>query len=1042
MAGIICGKLDVTKLPQDELITINNQTWLSADVEEKFYIVNNEPRVVIKFSNACLATVCDDQQDINPSLAQQTGARRVADESVPSEGGSSQDQTRSLPSEVNSSDQEVQQARNAVDVNNINIYSWYGAAVKPASAVIPMKSNIKTYGPYVSSNFSNSYGGTQVEVNTELCPWVFGSIQAMNTAGSSLVESAAIGLVKAETGSVTIPGLPLSNFSLLGMALNNNGPTLSSLNFGFGSSGITTQYEFRTYTPKFGGLNRHVIDKLKSINKNRVEQLRFLRTNQITLNKISRKIKNVENPPRDNNKPGGTLQRVMVGEIYDWAQTGNSSYTQCSIVGIDTLRKSVGEMVYDYDKKAYVSLDALYSPVSKYGDGELPRYANYDNKDNTNIKHKNSTDLAQPPFAIEEDPNSQQDPFISGLNQNNLDISQPYLDPLTNSFGSQQHHHDGAGTGHNIDLVGRESNVLEDGMITNFYDLDDEKRYSADYRFLGMRGPILLHSWGYDTEGKPIPNSSDNDNDTKAGIFKKDYLKDQFLKDWLGKPATWPVAPVDFRFDRKRGVWVSPPGYKVVVAKLDESLEPYGQAKATLINEDVENGKRFGNDLYSKEGEKVTQDSGKIKVVDRIGAKYKKNTKVYCYYDTYNSEYLALNTTTETSVRFRLIDFCQGSPATPDYSDFSSDANWATFAGYGDKFPNNHILGVRINCNGDTIDINNKVISSSELEQAIGAVLNPLPPSENTEDVIKPEDVFINLLDTCGNHGPAYAFYNNFNTWKFRASTGFGLLTSRPSGTEIYNCGLGENSTQCQQLNEKFDTYDIVFLDGYARFVECTLTQKLYARALSDIVQCTGDEYKMSNLEGNAAATIDHFYGSSPNGKYPSFYKSSLQELPFRVFDPFKNTSINSDASESPFVDLGVGDKVLAIFDEKRKKYIIYNGESQKEKIPIIITAELYRQLDPTDQTAWIVIDGGYEGEPQAWSSHPGVEKDPVPKLLKRADNPMGYGGLAGHLATVQRFHIKSPENGSNYKYMVIGTGVKPKLKTGGTGSGTGGTTN
>jgi hypothetical protein len=48
-----------------------------------------------------------------------------------------------------------------------------------------------------------------------------------------------------------------------------------------------------------------------------------------------------------------------------------------------------------------------------------------------------------------------------------------------------------------------------------------------------MRGPLVLHAWGYDTYGKPIPNEIDTVEDTEAGNFHKEYngdgLKDRFL---------------------------------------------------------------------------------------------------------------------------------------------------------------------------------------------------------------------------------------------------------------------------------------------------------------------------------------------------------------------------------------------------------------------------------------------------------------------------------------------------------------------------------
>ena len=68
MAGINCGKLDLRGLSQDEIVQIGNNTWLKIEVDEKVYLVNNDPHAVIRFCNMCTATVCDDQQDLRPGL--------------------------------------------------------------------------------------------------------------------------------------------------------------------------------------------------------------------------------------------------------------------------------------------------------------------------------------------------------------------------------------------------------------------------------------------------------------------------------------------------------------------------------------------------------------------------------------------------------------------------------------------------------------------------------------------------------------------------------------------------------------------------------------------------------------------------------------------------------------------------------------------------------------------------------------------------------------------------------------------------------------
>lgn len=906
-ARVNCGKLDLRSLSQDEIISINNQHWLKIDVDEKIYSFQQTPAVVIKFSSMCSATVCDDQQKLNPHL----GQVMQNDPSTSQGSSSSTDTTTSLPPSINQNNPAYSGANSAVDMTSLAVFSWFPAAVKPASAVVPMRSNILTYGPYVSDNFGMSAGGTQVDSNTDLAPWVFGSSNLMHQAGEAIAESTVIGLRKSETGSITIPGLPVDTFSNLGIALGGAGPTLSSMSFSFGSGGISTTYQFQTYTPKFGGLSRHIIDRIKDIARNRREQIKFLRNNQITQNKIARKLKVVNNVNKQA-AAGGTLQRVMIGEIYNFNKIGDS-FTQRTVVGLDTLRDSVREMSYDYDKKAYMSFDGLYSPISKKGDGSLPRYTSFEVG-----CHKSSSEQASPPFTVASGSSSSSSsaPTVGSLDQYNLEITQKYADPLTNPFEDKEHHQDGEGKGHVIDIVGRKTTVPEKGIITNTYPLDDtEDRYTDDYRMLGMRGPILLHSWGYDLDGKPIPNAADKESDTKSGTFVKEELQDKFLGDWLAKPATWPVAPVDFRFDRKRGVWVSPPGYKVVVAELTQKLEAYGTANARLINKDTEKNKDFGPKLYDKDGKEVKATNEKdskalIKVVDRLGQKYNIGTKAYCYYDTFKCEYIILQAKPQQSIRFRLIELCTSSAVQPDYGD-----DWTKYAGYGDKFPNNHILGIRINCDGDAINNKGELISHTDIS-----------------DEEKKKEIFVNLYDTCGKFGAAYAHYDpnggtsGYNEWKQKAATGFALICENPSEN---NCLLGETTSQCSVINPDYDSYDIVFLDSYARFVECTLEQKLYVSNEKASSDYGSDSYKKDNPTGNASAKIVEFYGDSPNGMEPKFYTDKLEEIPFRVFDPFKD----SPPERNPFRNLDKDDKVLAIFDENKKKYIIYQALKTDEKI-------------------------------------------------------------------------------------------------------------
>lgn len=642
MAGTSCdSRLNISTISDDNIIADENfengTAWIRADVEEKIYILYNStlgtnlPGVVIKFADACYASMCpaDLQAAINPTLllnaqALDTTLAAVQNPSTPgapepNPSGTSLSDSAATHKSKNicglGNEGAIQASARAVDSAAINDRGYQPAAVLPNAAVIPMKSNIKTYGPFISQNFNTSAGGIGVEVNQDLSPWTFGSVSLMNEAGQKIAESANIGLLYSETGGVTVTGLPKYSF---GQIFGVTGPNLTGVSVSFSSAGVTTTYDFRTFTPKFGGLTRAFIDKFKMIAKNRTEQLRMLRNNQITQSKISRKIAKFNRGNRTQTERDlppssrSTLQRVIIGGIEN-----STSGVDRNVVGLSPLGKSVIEMIEGYAQKAYMSFDALYSPVSLKGDGGLPKFADFTTLDN----HKSSPNYAQPPFSI------------SGVDNYNLEINQDYLNPLTNTFSSGEHHHDGSGYGHSIDLVGRGTELPESGLITNFYSKDDPSRYSEDYRFLALRGPLVLQSWGYDTDGKPIPNESG--------------YTDRFAKDWLLESSKWPVGPIDLRFDRTRGVWVSPPPYRVVVAKLLDNLKPYSSTSGVLINENIEKDLQYGLELYDQNGDQVMADAAnsvaQITLADRLGSLYYKDTLVYAYYDTYSTKYLILN---------------------------------------------------------------------------------------------------------------------------------------------------------------------------------------------------------------------------------------------------------------------------------------------------------------------------------------------------------------------------------------------------------------
>lgn len=624
-----CGNLDIQQFNED-IIAYSGNAWIPADVDEKIYAyrspedelnLNRLPFLqedkntvykfftIIKFSSPCFATICEkdrpaqaqwavsvplDNLKKNPDQVQDfslnTELHNIkTHEMLNSFGSSNLDANYSPPAwkpvatipETNPSvAQLTEPAMAGIDSNSINDLGFQPVAVRPLGAVIPIKSNIESYGPWVSSNFNLSAGGIDLSVNQDLAPWIFGSQFRMNNAGTRLVEFNERGLGKAESGSVTIVGIPAISHNLpkLGEKLNNIGPNLTNISFTLGTKGATTTYEFKTYTPKFGKLNKLFVDKIKNLQVQRLRQLKFLKDLQTKQNKLYRKItarKAWEKAnPIKSDASSNSMQRVLAATMYDWYDYGNHN-SQKSTVGITTLAKTSIETAYNkhYSSKAIMSLDGLFSPVSKKGDGGLPKFVEIESTSKSNIP-----DASWPP-TLDDGPTQS--------------INNQTYDPLAD--------------GHNIDIVAKNNVVPTDGLINSFYSAWDKSKYADDYRFIAMKGPLILHSWGYDTDGNPVPNNGSD-----------------FIENYLQRPREWPVAPIDLRLDKKRGVWVAPQPYKIIKAQMTTPLFPYDEGTAIVFDEKSEiNGKT-------------------IAIQDKIGQALPNGCKIYVYYDTCLEKYIVL----------------------------------------------------------------------------------------------------------------------------------------------------------------------------------------------------------------------------------------------------------------------------------------------------------------------------------------------------------------------------------------------------------------
>lgn len=519
----------------------------------------------------------------------------------------------------------------------------------------------------------------------------------MNLFGRLIASDGPKDYNKTEEGSITVACLP--NFNM-GAAVGGNTALLKDIMINFGSGGVTTTYSFSTYSAKFGEPARHLLDawssnykmltKLKNYFKNeRLKVVALANQNRVNVagvvpvpkavvagGHIVRDPDNAACPsmllisaylpkdyyvnsgggkddilspsgPTDNwdpcyyTSPEGDIPPAPSGSKNLWdgrSFSGISEHTSWEFVQPNT-----------YNQISVMTLDGLFSPVSLTGveGGRLPRLALYHNTaGGAFIEFKGRPVVEGAGKPINSKTKDEIPPFTLTLKKQpatiyNRQIHQTYLNAYTSKkiLGDWDGRKNSSTKGFIIFGISYGDNwkKMNLGQIAEKGDGDIEERENQeDFRFSALKGPLMLQSWGYDTSGKPVPNAVDSAKNAEDGKFRKAGLTDNFMSNWLSNPKTWPVGPIDLRFDRERGVWVCPPGNKIVVAKLRDVLKPYGKVEAELVNA-VSGGVQFYEEytIWGPQGENVKENIrlASIEVYDYLGVTLDKGDIVYAYYD-------------------------------------------------------------------------------------------------------------------------------------------------------------------------------------------------------------------------------------------------------------------------------------------------------------------------------------------------------------------------------------------------------------------------
>ena len=522
----------------------------------------------------------------------------------------------------------------------------------------------------------------------------------MGQAASLLALNGANGRTYQEKGSVSYIGIPNINIGSLADDASPASAVLTDINFSFGADGARTSMNYQTYSPKFGSTPKFVVDAAKSNISNKLDYMKKFREAGLKNRSTSLRLREdliklnygrggggggqVESPTY-NSKYKASPSKILMGGYFNknnitdiqnssggqddssaFTEHGNLETDQCADIDnnpfpinatpIDntngnTVNRYISSEIhptynFDYAQKEYykntslMSLDGIFLPVSLTGgpNNNLAKYASYTD---SSFLPTNRPIHSMPPVSFST---VSAQLILSNGNAFDNKINNRYLNPILSKSIMNSDWDDRSNNsdkGFVIVNIGQgsspEENINFDELKNTNGSTEIDRQNFSDFRFHALRGPLVLQAWGYDINGKPIPNANDSAVDAEDGIFRSTFLKDKFLKNWLSNPKTWPVGPVDLRWDRNRGVWVSPPASKLIVARLTSTLNPFSSATAELLNPVTDDGISYYKDydLYGPDGESLKQDvrNCTVTVHDYLGMTVSKCALVLLHYE-------------------------------------------------------------------------------------------------------------------------------------------------------------------------------------------------------------------------------------------------------------------------------------------------------------------------------------------------------------------------------------------------------------------------
>lgn len=378
----------------------------------------------------------------------------------------------------------------------------------PDMVAVTLQSNILTYGPWYASG---KEGKVEFEKDESLVPWNYGGFDNMNLAGWSRVNDAYTGQQVNETGTVEFPGVPSIQ---LGNELLTSGPIITDINVNVSDGGVTTTYNMATWSYQFGTLGKYNVDRLSRFSQTIQKQRKAFR--QLFGYKDPLYITAIEQDYGQTiEKTEGASSTLFMGDVI--VEGSGNTLTVKTSVTTGSSKTMISTLDDDsYATKAGMSFDGMFAPYTT---------------------HPGSSDYSSHLPRFESPAEGASSPTSVDLN--------PYGDG-------------------GIAFAMPESEKIPDNMSTEI------TNYDGDVKGIGLKAPVVVTGWGYDTNGNPVPTGVD-------GGFITNYKK---------RADLWKTGPLDIRWDDTRKVWSAGGGTSssVEIGTLGGYLMPSGTTTATMYD--------------------------------------------------------------------------------------------------------------------------------------------------------------------------------------------------------------------------------------------------------------------------------------------------------------------------------------------------------------------------------------------------------------------------------------------------------------------------